>query len=262
MKKGTIALDIDGTITAGAHELPQNVKLFLEKCVEEGWVLYFLTGRTFSFAHSVVSALECPYVLGVQNGASLWQLPENRCLARQGIGKKSLPFLEKTIGKGLLLESGKENGDVCYYKRSDFSLSDLEYLKVREKLSLKPWVNLTSFEELPVEEIAIVKYFSRTSKEHQLPGFNHITTRDPFRVPYFLTLISHEKAGKDLMLNDVLHPLIVAGDDFNDEKMIQRGDVKIVMGDAPEPLKRFADIIAKPAAQEGIIDALKEAMRR
>ncbi|MBI5274275.1 MAG: HAD hydrolase family protein, partial [Chlamydiales bacterium] len=47
--KGIIALDIDGTIANKDHLIPKDVELFLHKLAKEGWILAFLTGRTFSF---------------------------------------------------------------------------------------------------------------------------------------------------------------------------------------------------------------------
>lgn len=270
--KGTIALDIDGTITTSHHELPVNVQTFLEKLIGQGWQLIFITGRTFSFAYPVLSSIKGNFLFGVQNGAALFQMPENKILKKNYIPTSEIAFFNKIaqeVGVGLLIESGWQNDDICYYNSKQLTKEELEYLELRKKISLRPWVDLPSFELLPIKEFAIIKYFSTREKAKEFykkmnrDDLNHLTTRDPFRPSYFLTLISNFQATKDKVVNSISkRPLIVAGDDFNDLEMILIADVKITMSDAPKELQEIADIVALGAKNEGIIAALQEAIGR
>ncbi|MCB1082363.1 MAG: HAD hydrolase family protein, partial [Chlamydiia bacterium] len=57
-------------------------------------------------------------------------------------------------------------------------------------------------------------------------------------------------------------PLIVGGDDNNDLPLLKVGDVRIMMEGAPDMLKPYADITAPPSEQMGIIQGLKEGIKR
>ena len=73
--KGIIALDIDGTITADAEHLPKNVHHYLTSLAQEGWSLFFLTGRTFQWAFRTLRELPFPYAFALQNGAIILEMP-------------------------------------------------------------------------------------------------------------------------------------------------------------------------------------------
>lgn len=270
--KGTIALDIDGTITTSHHELPSRVQTFLEKLIEDGWQLIFITGRTFSFAYPVLSKIKGNFLFGVQNGSSLFQMPDNKLVIKNYLSKEEIVLfhaIAQEVGVSLLIESGKQNDDICYFNSKELTVDELEYLEFRKKISLRPWVDLPSFDLLPIAECAVIKYFSTDEKAKKfqekmkkLP-FNHLTIKDPFRPPFSLTLISQADATKDKMVGKLAkRPLIAAGDDFNDFEMIKLADVKITMADAPKELQEIADIVALGAKNEGIIAALEEAIKR
>jgi len=263
--KGTIALDIDGTITESAHDLPLPVKNYLEKLAREGWCLLFLTGRTFSFASTVVSSLACPFFLGVQNGAALLEMQSRNCLFTNYLQRD--PLLEKIAqeeGIGFLIESGVLNNDICYYRKEDFTEEELVYLEFRKKISRAPWEMLSSFDALPIASFPVIKYFSTKEKAEAFKAkclnVNHITTKDPFRPPYYLTLISDKGATKENVLEKRAfpRPLIAAGDDWNDLGLLKVAAIGIAMPHAPHALREVAKLIAN----EGIVAALEEAIRR
>lgn len=277
--KGIIALDIDGTITVQKHQLEESVNTFLNSLIAQGWIVAFVTGRTFSFAKPILARLQGEFFFGVQNGAALYEMPSGKLVVKHSIERKYLRLLDDlffTYSSGLLVESGRENGDVCYYRREDFSPSELEYIDYRISISPEKWQTLSSFddlESLKIKDFAVGKFFADEKQSEAISnrveeaGFKVTTIRDPFRPNYFITHINHPLASKGSCLNPLLKkcpnlPLIAAGDDTNDIEMIKRGNIKIVMHNAPKSLHTFADIVAPPASEEGIIPALKEAIKR
>lgn len=277
--KGIIALDIDGTITVQKHQLEESVNTFLNHLIANGWLIAFVTGRTFSFAWPILSKLQGEFFFGVQNGAALYGMPSGKLAVKHSIERKYLRPLDDlffSYSSGLLVESGRENGDICYYRREDFSPSELDYIDYRISISPEKWETLSSFddlESLKIKDFAVGKFFAdeqqseTLSKRVEEAGFKVTTIRDPFRPNYFITHINHPLASKGSCLNPLLSrypniPLIAAGDDTNDIEMIKRGDIKIVMQNAPKSMHAFADIVAQPANEQGIIPALKEAIKR
>ncbi len=276
--KGIIALDIDGTITTERHTISPEVSSFLNQLIEEQWCLIFISGRTFSFAKPILSHVQGHYYFAVQNGAALYEMPTVKQLTKHYLSADKIALLEPIFEKengGLLVESGQERDDICYYKPADFSPQELSYIEERIELSPESWVPVSSFKELELPEFPVGKYFAplnqaRTVADriHDLPGdhFNVIVIHDPFRPGSNLAHINSKEASKGHILEEFkqMHetklPVIAAGDDYNDVHMFEKSDISIVMQNAPEELHHHGDILAPPAKKLGIIAALKEAI--
>ena len=273
--KGIIALDIDGTITTQRHTIDPSVVNYLHELMED-FLLIFISGRTFSFARPILSHLIGNYHFAVQNGAALYQMPQIRQIKKHYLKAEAIalldPFFSEEPG-GLLIESGQEKDDVCYYKPADFAPEELEYIEKRISFSPETWIPLTSFNELDLKEFPVGKYFAPQNEArrvadtiHQIPGFNVVVIHDPFREGSHLAHINHFEASKGHILEEFIAmqstklPVIAAGDDYNDVAMLKKSDIKIVMSNAPEDLHHHADILAPPASEQGIIHALKKAI--
>lgn len=273
--KGTLALDIDGTITVQHRILDKKVKTYLEHLCKQGWALLFVTGRTFSFAEPILQGFEAPFSLAVQNGAALYQMPGELIQAKHYLSVSSIPRFRDLLrahGVGLLIESGRPNRDLCYYCPEDFSEEEKEYLSFRMSISPEKWEKVESSFKVPLQEFAVGKFFAKKEVASQLAEaissngqFNVIVIRDPFRPGFHLALINEKGASKGTIIDELptmQKPLIVAGDDYNDLAMLKKGDIKIVMGNAPQELHAVGDIVAPPAAENGIIAGLEEALKR
>lgn len=274
--KGIIALDIDGTITVSKHALEPEVSRYLNQLISEGWRIIFITGRTYSFAKPILVDIEGDFFVAVQNGAALYEMPQERCVKKNEISTELLGRLEplfQSEGRGLLVESGKENGDVCYYKWSDFSSEELKYINFRIEISPEEWVAVDSFEALPIQTFAVGKFFapealalSLAEKILKMFPLSVIVIRDPFRPGFHLAHVSGAHTSKGTILQDFISmhaeglPIIAAGDDYNDVEMLEKGTVKIVMANGPAKLQLLADIVAPPVQNQGIIQGLKEAI--
>ncbi len=256
--KGIIALDIDGTITIEKHRIEKKVEDFLNFLIEDGWQLIFLTGRTFSFAFPILSGLKGEFYFAPQNGAALYKMPEQRQLTTHYLSTCVLPKLPPKM----LVESGKDHDDICYYCPEAFTQKELEYIHFRIEMTPEKWVALGSFNELKISEFAVGKCFGEVP---QLELVNVTVIRDPFNPGNHLAFVNAADASKGEMLEEFrrMHPpelpAIAAGDDFNDVGMLEKSTFKIVMQNAPEKMHALADLLAKSAHDHGIIDALKEA---
>lgn len=270
--KGIIALDIDGTITIAKHELEEQVQDYLNRLIAEGWRLIFISGRTFSFGYPLLAGLQGNYFFAPQNGAALYRMPEEEPLSKQYIPTSLLEHLDLLCHKqgiGLLVEVGKEHGDVCYYKPDDFTAEGLEYLQFREQISLAKWQPVQSFDAIPCQEFAVAKYFApealadTLAKEISRLALSVIVIRDPFRPGFYLAHVNSPSATKGRILADFIEmhpeglPVIAAGDDYNDLEMLKNSTVKIIMQNAPAQLHQLADVIAPPAESQGIIQGLE-----
>ncbi len=272
--RGIIALDIDGTITKSSHDLHPDIVNFLNSLIERQYYLVFITGRTFAFAQPIFRNLVGTFYVGVQNGAALYEMPSQKQLSKHYLPGSTIPVLEtffSKIKRPLLIEMGHEKGDLCYYKPSDFTAEEMSYIDYRKKLSLAKWEAVASFADLHLTECAVAKYFAEKEIAHSIAeqlhdeiGLNVVVINDAFKPGSFLAHVNRGDASKGRALREfhdkwgVRLPIIAAGDDYNDLAMLLESDVKIVMGDAPDDLKKIADVIAKPADQQGIIEAINE----
>ena len=275
-EKGWIALDIDGTTTADVHEIPKEVCDYLHTLSNEGWKIFFITGRLFFWALGTVSSLEFPFYFGTQNGADIFEMPSKKLLSQTYLNSDILAFLDREyagLDKDYLIYSGFENGDTCYYRPRRFAEDVKTYLSLLEGFSPISWKAFDTFDFDKKITFPLIKCFG--TKEEMDPLYEKLKQRtdvqismirDPLSVSYYLILVTDAGASKGTALERIRNtvhsssPLIAAGDDFNDLPMLRHANVKIVMETAPEDLKKHADIIAPPATECGLIPALKEAI--
>lgn len=266
---GLLAIDIDGTLTHEAHRVSPEVIDALERFVSEGWALYFITGRNFSWAMRVLSQLKVPFYLAVLNGALILEMPSARVMRKTYLAKEDLLDLDHLLAQehhDYLLYSGNEGQDKVYHRKAPSA-----YMQKRAQHLNEEWVHVTDFASLPFSDFPTIKWVGEREKLEGIAaqvvkkfGWYVPVIRDPVDHDFCLAQASSPKANKGIALELMAHhrPVIAAGDDLNDLPMLMLADVKVVMYDAPPALKEIADVIAPSVYQNGLIDGLKEAMRR
>ncbi len=272
--KGILAFDVDGTLTHRLDWIDPKVVKTLEGYLADDWEVVLITGRLFSFAWKILRHLPFPYLLGVQNGADILEMPSRKVLRRNYLSAEILPQVEKAyegIGEDFIIYTGVEEGGFCYYRKERFAPKTLKYLKILENLGGSPWKESDfSFEEGMT--FPLIKCFGKQDEmailHERLKEISYIEVsmiRDPIDPNLYLNLITHPEANKGGVvhfLRDYFQtPLVIAaGDDRNDAKMLKEADVAIVIETAPKEVLALADIQAKTADQLGIIPAIEEAI--
>ncbi len=273
---GLICLDIDGTLTSELTHIPAEVASCLHRLYKKKWQIALVTGRTFSFASTLLEALHFPYTLALQNGADILSMPNKKLLRRcyikaPLIGKLSQIYEDQK--EEFIIYAGYERGDFCYFRPERFSETLLLYLYELKELSKAPWEALKEFAFDQGQEFPLIKCFG--SKElmlfiaSRLAAAAELTTsviKDPICPELFLNLVTSSSASKGTALcflrDHFKAPhVIAAGDDRNDLPMLQVADQKIVMANAPDEVKEVATLIARPALELGIIEALELATK-
>jgi HAD superfamily hydrolase (TIGR01484 family) len=274
--KGIIALDIDGTITAEHHALPDRVVDFFVSLVREGWRLIFITGRTFSWAYAVLKFVPVAYEVAVQNGAILIQMPARTILAKRYLDRSIFPGMDAICEKessDYVIYAGFEKEDRCFYRPRNFSKELLHYLEARVVALEEDWQAVDSFSDLGISEFPSVKCFGLKESAERLActiesllGLHVPLVRDPFNENYYVAQATHAGIHKGQALRDMVAltknegAIIAAGDDNNDRSMLAEADVKVVMETAPQDMIDRADVVAPPASHFGIVRGLREAI--
>ncbi|MBI3236962.1 MAG: HAD family phosphatase [Chlamydiales bacterium] len=274
--KGWIALDIDGTITDELYSLPEEVSSYFHSLHERGWRFVFITGRMFSLAFRALDSLDFPFLLAVQNGADILQMPDRKLLFRNYLPSSTIPLLEDVYSRAqedFIIYAGYDHRDFCYYRPHRFSSELIPQLDKLKSLSSEPWKAVDSFSFTEGHTFPLIKCLGKERAMRDVhealknqEGISTTFIRDPLSKGFFFNLVTHEEANKGSTLKNVLslfgnqEVVIAAGDDRNDISMLDVADIAIVMGSAPLEMHSQADILAKPASENGIIEALEKAI--
>lgn len=276
IQPGIIALDIDGTITTEHHSIEKEVIDFFTFLNQRGWRFIFITGRTFSWGYSVLRHLPFHYYFAVQNGAIILEMPTQVIVSKKYLTKSCIPIMEaicKDEPSDFVIYTGFENRDLCYYRASHFEKKLRGYLQKRAEALRETWIDLPSFNDLPVDEFPSLKSFGEVNSISRIAsrivdrlGLHVPAIRDPFNDQSYVAQATHPGADKGNALREFKKicsnrgVVIAAGDDINDLPMLQNADIKVVMETAPELLRNIADIAAPAAVKKGIIQGLKHAI--
>ncbi|MBS0622960.1 MAG: HAD hydrolase family protein [Verrucomicrobia bacterium] len=271
LNKGIIALDIDGTVTAEGHQMPSQVQLYLKHLAQTGWLLIFVTGRTFSYGWEVLKVCEFPFYYAIYNGAAILQMPSSKIIWRCEIS----PSLAVTLFNALkeqgiepLFHTNIDQGNRCYWRPSLHSQAGREYLRRRRSFTTELWVEVEEFSFL--ENFVYAKVFDQFERLRQLllpAGVEHSLIKDPLRPGYGVLLITAAGANKGSALRHFREqmgddlPVIAAGDDWNDLALLQEADISIAMATAPQEIKEIATLIAPSSQEMGIIEGLEKAIK-
>ncbi len=273
--KGIIALDIDGTITPEAHAVAPQVIDFLSSLARSGWQMIFITGRPFQWSYQTLNVMPFSYILAVQNGSLLIELPSKQIVVRKYLSNEIIPAMNEVCSQfktDYIIYSGLENHDICYYRPDRMSQSLLEYVQRRSSTLKERYQAVESFDGLPISVFSSVKCFADEPQAFALShaiqklGLHAPPNLDPFDRNYFVIQGTHAEATKGLALKNFAKnfadhiPIIAAGDDYNDLSMLEVADVKVVMANGPRSLLDIADIVAPSALVNGIIEGLQKAV--
>ncbi|MEI8366319.1 MAG: HAD family hydrolase [Parachlamydiaceae bacterium] len=283
--RGTIALDIDGTLTTGSLSLPEKTIKYLTSLENTGWRILFVTGRTFRSGCKALKDVPFPFYFAVQNGAILFEMPSQRIISKKYLDRSIFIEMEaicSTQPSDFVVYSGFENDDQCYFRPHEFSPPLRDYLQRRVTAYNEVWHPLESYDKMAIDVFPSIKCFGLFPSAKELAGVIekrlglHVPViRDPFSEElfttpdekYFVVQATHPEISKGQALLDLIAALgkqgkiIAAGDDYNDISMLAVADVAVVMATAPDDLLKKADIIAPSAAQEGIITGLEAAIK-
>lgn len=276
--KGSICLDIDGTLTDQISSIPQPVVVTLEELHKEGWFIVFVTGRLYALAFDLLKSLNFPFFLAVQNGASWYEMPGQLCRGKKYLSLEQFLKIEPLLkGSGLdfVLISGGEEGSHCYYRPDHLKEETLNYFKNELSHFGGIWKPVLSFNSLELKVFPYAKVYGTKEElaavQPLFSRFDFIKTylvQDSVKPSHYLLQVMRNdvdkgKAVLDIMKSAVLsRPIIAAGNDLNDETLLSIADIKIVMANSPQTLLDQADLIAPPVERMGIIPALKEAIKQ
>ena len=272
--KPVFAFDIDGTLTHRYDWVSSEVVKRLGELHDAGHPIALITGRIFSFAEKILNYFDFPYLLAVQNGADILEMPSRKKLCHYYLDGAAIEQIEAAYAghkEDFVIYSGIDKGDFCYYRPERFSEGMVPYIKKLESLGAVPW-QASNF-DLEGEAFPLIRCFGDyramahvKAKLSTKPQFEISMIRDPIDPRLYLNLITHPKANKGNVINFLRNrypgaKVIAAGNDFNDFKMLKAADIAIVINTAPDEVWAIGDISAKAPEEGGILEAIEEALK-
>ncbi|MBN1914905.1 MAG: HAD family phosphatase [Parachlamydiales bacterium] len=273
--KGWIALDVDGTLTKEKYSIPLLVTNYLRKLSQE-WFMVILTGRSFSFSSIALQDFDFPYFFCVQNGSAILEMPQKKMIFRQFLSENTIEKIEKAfqgIDGAIVVYSGHERGDFCFWKPNSLSQEYLSYVNELKGRQVEDWHRVDRFDPKHLEQVPMIKCIGlfdqlmilaeRLKKE---PDMEFSLIQDPFNPKYFLFLVTAKGVNKGSSVEYLVEKygnrkkIIAAGNDDNDTSLLRIADIKIAMRNSPKHLLKMADFIAPPVEEMGIISALEQAV--
>lgn len=271
--RGVIALDIDGTVTAVKDRLDPEVVTYLTSLAKQRWIIYFVTGRTFHWANTLLQQLPFPYLIGAHNGAYICSMPDRTVLYRGFLEKQEViqvsELLTRFDSTGIIY-AGPDANERTYICPRGVKEDKYAYMNKRRISLQEEWIEIDNVEAIEETQFLAVRCLEQHVCAQQIS--DAITQQLQLSCPlmmdscgqdYMLVQITKQGVTKGSAIAHVmdrLHitgPVIAAGDDHNDISMFEQAHVKIAMATAPQELLSLADITAPPAADRGIIQGLQ-----
>ena len=259
MRPKLIAFDLDGTLLNNKKEIPEENLLALRRAAEAGVLLVPATGRILKGMPEALLALKvCRYFI-FSNGATLYDLEEDRTIGSFGIAPETaLRICEYMDTLPVLYDCYRDGFGYMtqwmYEKAPDFFGTEPEILKLVRRLR-QPVPELK--EDIlrinrPLEKLQM--YFTEEHMDLRLRELETLSTRFPEVIVSSSTRnnveINSREAGKGKALRRLcellgirLEETAAFGDGLNDTELLEAAGLGCAMQNAAEAVKRCADTV-------------------
>ncbi|MCS7233243.1 MAG: Cof-type HAD-IIB family hydrolase [Synergistetes bacterium] len=271
MKYKLIVFDLDGTLLSPQKILTSRVIKAIERACACGLNITISTGRTFPSAKPYIEALNIGGLVSFQNSALMVsfdpmevyrlvnfprsKLVEAVCLAKD-LGLFSMLFIPSFTSPYIVMEKifPHDSKFSSYFEKSVFNAILLNDIVEAFKMSL-------SFNELVVVgKVEKVEMFISESCGKGLSFVMNSKVDDEV----FLEIYGPE-CSKEVSLyffskfyEIPLDRIVFVGDNLNDIDAIRKAGLGVAMENAPEEVKKEADLIIPSNADDGVASFLEE----
>ena len=257
MNKRICFFDVDGTLTIEQDDqkiiVPEGTLTALKKAHDAGVLLFANTGRPYGTVHPMIKALPLD---GFVCGCGTWMMRDGEELFRHVIDKnKRIEIMHKV----------KEVNLSCVYEAK-------EGFAVVDPLNHGPMNRIVQtylhdgFNLLEVnDDLVFEKFCLFKNADEDWPDLSFLDDYDKmFKGNTFVEVVPLD-CSKGKAINALLKMLNVPfknsysfGDSVNDVEMLKVTKHSIVMGNAPEEVKKLATYVTKTAAENGLYEAMEE----
>lgn len=251
-----IVIDLDNTLLNGEHKISERNKEIVKKVRSKGLEVIIATGRMYVSAKPYLKDLSLKNSAIVYNGAMVKDIETNRTLYHKPINKKHAKEIIRDIKEeGLHINLYQD--DKLYvdtdnkYKRRYEEISGIKAKQVKDltELDLVEPTKVLIIEDDP----ELHKYYINYLEQKYGDKINVTESKQ-----YFIEIgaqgvnkghtLQQLVKEKDIKSKEVL----AIGDSYNDIEMLSYAGTGIAMENAPEDVKKKADMVAPHHEDDGV----------
>lgn len=283
-----VAIDLDGTLLDSYGNISQKNKSVIEAVRRKGTNVIIASGRNKTSALSFSKDINSNEYVICNNGATLYDIKNNKNLYNQYIDKKKALDIIKICDENSIFYSiytedfviantmnynvlffESENGKTLEEQRTNIKIIKDVYSYIKENEN----VNILKMNICDNNKIIFDRIISRLKniKEVNVLDVEHMTKKiiktgtEEVAIEYYYTEITSEgvnkwNAIKKLMdiLNIPREEVVTIGDNANDIMMIKEAGMGVIMGNAAPYLKVSANFETKTNNEDGVAEALEK----
>jgi len=273
-----IALDIDGTLLNSKYELTKRTRKALKSAMDLGLKVTIATGRYYPSARRIARSIPINAPIIVNDGALIKDVFTNKTIFEKPLPlEMAQEILELTTYFPSFKVQVFMKETKIYVGINNQIMQFSRLLNFCRKHPIKSSINfLRDFIFIPVQNVSNIAEAKRMLKQDpckivvygddgELKTFkSELIKRYEERVfltsaiPRCVDVLNGEisKAKGLVVLADLLgikhEEIIAVGDNFNDMEMLKFAGLGVAMGNAPDLVKRVADIVTASNDQDGV----------
>lgn len=260
--------DLDGTLLHSDKSVSDFTADTLNSLISRGSYIAYATARSFNSAAPIVRKVNFRIPCAVYNGVMLVDPVSGRNVSRQDISPDSVKLAREFFeseGISPIVYAFVDGKHRISYIPSDTAGARFYLADHRGDPRMR---ETRDFNELFMGEIF---YFTVIS-ERKIPELAKVFTHENgfsmnVQKDNYDDMIWHEiydlgcsKANAALRLKELCgaEKLVCFGDNFNDVPMLEAADIAVCVGNAPDEVKRFADVVADTNDRDGVAGFIAE----
>ncbi len=265
MKYKLLALDLDDTLLNEEFTITSRNQAAIQKVVDRGLLVTIATGRMFRSTLPYAQMLDIDLPLVTYHGALIKKAASGEVLRHRAVpfdlASKLLKLGdERDIHFNLYLDDHlyvrEENENSAYYQT-------IASIPLQEVGPLFDFLNQQNMEPTKLTIINMEpEYLNRLQEELRqkfYPELSILQSR-----PYFLE-ITHREATKGQALKFLADregldrdSIIAVGDSYNDVDMLQFAGLGVAVANAPEEVKKAADLVTQANTEDGVAKFIED----
>lgn len=283
-----VAIDLDGTLLDSYGNISQKNKSVIEAVKRKGTKVIIASGRNKTSALSFSKDINSSEYVICNNGATLYDIKNNKNIYNQYIDKKKALDIIKICDENSIFYSiytedfviantmnynvlffESENGKTLEEQRTNIKIIKDVYSYIKENEN----VNVLKMNICDNNKIIFDRIISKLKniKEVNVLDVEHMTKKiiktgtEEVTIEYYYTEITSEGVNKWNAISrliDILNiskeEVITIGDNANDIMMIKEAGMGVIMGNAAPYLKDSANFETKTNNEDGVAEALEK----
>lgn len=283
-----IAIDLDGTLLNSYGVVSNENKEAIQKAREKGTEVILASGRPVMSVENLANDLNCNHFIICGNGAITYDLQKEEIIYNKFLDKEKVLQIikiceENSIYYNVYTEdtilAKSLNYNVLFYYQENMKKSDdkktninivqdiYKYVKESENDN---YLKITICDKSSIIFVGITKKLKEINHVDILE-VSHMSRKlikdgtENVPIEYFYTEITNENVNKWAAIMDIAQRLQVnpeeimtIGDNSNDEEMLKKAGLGVVMGNSAPHIKEIANIVVADNDNHGVAEAINK----